>query len=181
MTVTIYVEGGGNSNHTKTECRKGFRVFLSKLLPNKQKPKIIASGGRSEAYRDFQTALKTLRGGVHILLLVDSEDPIDVGTDPWDHFRARPGDKWDKPLDAHESHAHLMVQCMEAWFLADHSALTDCFGVGFKASKLPPLVNGSLEAIPRNKIEKGLNAATKATKKQRYEKTRDGFDLLARV
>ena len=74
-----------------------------------------------------------------------------------------------------------MVQCMEAWFLADHSALTDCFGVGFKASKLPPLVNGSLEAIPRNKIEKGLNAATKATKKQRYEKTRDGFDLLARV
>ena len=79
MTVTIYVEGGGNSNHTKTECRKGFRVFLSKLLPNKQKPKIIASGGRSEAYRDFQTALKTLRGGVHILLLVNSEDPIDVG------------------------------------------------------------------------------------------------------
>ena len=57
VSVRVFVEGGGDQNRTKTACRKAFHVFFEKLLGNRPKPRIIASGSRDQAYRDFSRSL----------------------------------------------------------------------------------------------------------------------------
>ena len=70
-----------------------------------------------------------------------------------------------------------MVQCMEAWFLADKDALRRYYGTGFNRSALP----GSLriEEIPKADIFRGLERAAAATTKETYHKTHHGFDILS--
>jgi hypothetical protein len=116
----LFVEGGGNHNGAlKTECRRAFTALLERA-GCKGRPQVIPCGGRQNAYEQFCTAI---RGGeVSALLLVDAEAPV-VERDPWRHVAQRPDDKWQKPAGATEDHLHLMVQCMEAWFLADRQAL----------------------------------------------------------
>jgi hypothetical protein len=48
-------------------------------------PRIVACGGRNQAYDRFQTALKN---GEHCFLLVDSEIPVDnkYMNLPWQHL-----------------------------------------------------------------------------------------------
>ncbi len=58
VKVTIYVEGGGDTNNLKTKCRQGFSEFFKKLNLS---PKIIACGSRINAYNGFCTGLKSLK------------------------------------------------------------------------------------------------------------------------
>ena len=54
-TVTIYLEGGGDSEGLKRRCREGFR----KLFQNcelKRMPEVIECGGRGSAFDRFCTA-----------------------------------------------------------------------------------------------------------------------------
>src|SRR5205085_5589495 len=104
---------------TKSDCRKAFRSFFEKVIP-RGSFKVIASGNRDAAFQDFCLALKQNREDF-IILLVDSEEA--VTSSPWQHLEAREGDKWRRPARAVEDQAHLMVQAMEAWFLADPQAL----------------------------------------------------------
>ena len=46
-------------------------------------------------------------------------------------------DGWEKPDEAADDNAHLMVQCMETWFLADKDGLAAYFGQGFNRNALP--------------------------------------------
>jgi hypothetical protein len=72
-----------------------------------------------------------------------------------------------------------MVQCMEAWFLADKTTLARYYGDGFRESALPR--NPRIEEIPKREVAYGLRRATEATIKGPYHKTRHGFDLLGRL
>jgi hypothetical protein len=80
---------------------------------------------------------------------------------------------------ATEDQAHLMVQCMEAWILADRESVVKYYGQGFIASKLPPPQNveqkSSAEALQI------LQQASSNTSKGEYHKTQHGFDLLERI
>ena len=128
--VKLYVEGGGDSAALKTACREGFARFLEKAGLSGHMPRIVACGGRQDAFDSFCTALKN---GEPALLLVDSEAPVafaaqlgdatvkDVRSQwlPWLHLLHRPGDGWEKPAGAQDMQCHLMVQCMESWLLAD--------------------------------------------------------------
>jgi hypothetical protein len=67
-------------------------------------PRIIACGGRDDAFDRFRHAPEEQ----HAILLVDSEGP--VATKPWVHLKARDG--WD-PGAATDDQAQLMVACME--------------------------------------------------------------------
>lgn len=71
MSIHIYVEGGGDQRETLAACRAGFSELFKKVAPVR-KPKIIACGGRRQAYDKFCTALGQSGGNVCILL-VDSE------------------------------------------------------------------------------------------------------------
>jgi hypothetical protein len=116
--VYLFVEGGGSSNDLKTECRHGFSVFLEKAGLKGKMPRIVACGGREQAFDRFST---TVKQGEAALLLVDSETAIpadcrqgDTGTwKPWAHLKNRQGDNWEQPGNASDSDCHLMAQCVE--------------------------------------------------------------------
>jgi hypothetical protein len=111
------------------------------------------------------------------MLLVDSEGAVTTGV--WDHLSSRSGDGWDKPLNASEDQAHLMVQCMEAWFLADKDLLRGFYGHHFRMRALPRQPN--VELITKTNAEASLRQATRNTQKREYHKTRHAFALLALV
>ena len=176
MSTRLYVEGGGDQKPLRTKCRRAFREFLQKAGIAGRLPRIFASGGRKEAYDDFRHALRATRGDEFVVLLVDSEGPAATGAGPWRHLKDRDG--WDKPAGATDDHVHLMVQCMEAWFLADRPALARYFGNGFNEKSLPRRTD--VEEVSKQDIERGLNAATRKSRtKDAYCKGRDSFALLA--
>jgi len=174
VNVRIYVEGGFQGS-TKTNCRRAFRSFFEKVLPTGSF-KVIASGSRSDAFQDFSAALKG-NPGDYIVLLVDSEEAVHAS--PWQHLRARDGDKWQRPAGAHDDQAHLMVQAMESWFLADRQTLASYYGQGFLVGALPRQPN--VELVSKPAVLSALEHASRKTQKGLYHKTRHGFDLLEQI
>ncbi|MBN1510158.1 MAG: DUF4276 family protein [Sedimentisphaerales bacterium] len=174
VTVKVYVEGGGEGDALRTECRRGFRKLIENAGFKGRMPGIVACGRRRDAYEDFCTAVENAAQGEFPLLLVDSEAP--VSSAPWDHLKTRDG--WDRPAQAVDGQAHLMVQCMEAWFLADRDALTKFFGQGFRSKALPQ--NREVEEISKEDLSQGMERATRDTHtKGAYEKGKHSFKLLA--
>lgn len=175
--LKVYVEGGGNSNALKTKCRQSFTTFLKKAGLGGSMPRIVACGTRKAAYDDFCTALKN---GEPALLLVDSEDLVaETHKDkPWAHLAARKGDKWQRPEGAEDDQCHLMVVCMESWFLADREQLANFFAQGFQVSALPS-PQRSVESIAKETVYDALEKATSNCKtKSVYGKGEHSFDLL---
>jgi hypothetical protein len=174
--MRLYVEGGGDSKLLRTACREGFSIFLSRAGLKGHMPRIVSCGGRQQAYEDF---CRALRQGAHsAMLLVDSEDPI-AGLSPWAHLRQRPGDQWLSPSNATDDDCHLMVQCMESWFLTDQHTLGAFFGQGFAHAALPL---GSIETVTKASVYRALASATHACKaKAPYGKGEHSFKLLARI
>lgn len=180
VTSVIYVEGGGDGKDLRRECRRAFNTFFGKAGLKGRMPRVFASGSRREAYEDFCHAFRTARGNKFVVLLVDSETPVDKDSDAWSHLKARPDNKWDKPPGADADNVHLMVQCMEAWFLADKQALSEFFGQRFKQSALPAHVE--IEDIPKKDIYQGLERAThQSVRKKTYHKGRHSFAILAEL
>lgn len=178
MSLKIYVEGGGDTNALRTKCRRGFSEFFRKAGLEGRMPRVVASGGRQEAFEDFCTSLGKARTGDFIALLVDSEAPIPAGSNPWMHLKAR--DNWDRPATATDDNAHLMVQCMEAWFLADKDNLAAFFGNGFNRNALPS--RADVENIAKTQALDGLRSATRLCDPEgEYGKGRHSFDILARL
>ena len=177
MTVTVYIEGGGNGRVLRTKCRQGFSDFFRKAGLAGRMPKLVACGGRDMAYDRFRTAFDG-SGEIFVVLLVDSEGPVTQNDGSWAHLRRR--DNWQKPTQAMDDNAHLMVQCMEAWFLADKDTLAEYFGNGFNRNALPAQPN--VEDIPKTDIERGLkNATRQCTPKGQYNKGRHSFAILAKI
>lgn len=177
--VKVYVEGGGNGKDLKSRCREGFSRFFEKAGLKGQMPRVIPCGGRKSAYDDFCTALEIAAADEFIILLVDSEDPTQAVTDPWTHLAGRQGDRWAKPSSAETDNAHLMVQCMETWFLADVETLRSFYGQGFNQRALPR--NPRIEQILKTDVLNGLEKASKNTVKGGYSKGRHSFAILGLI
>lgn len=174
MEVTVFVEGGGDSSAQHAKFRKNFQSMLTKAGLEGKKPRIAVCGGRSIAYKDF----KNYTNG-YGLLLVDSESPVNA-TSPWDHLQNRPDDQWEKPDNVTDKQCHLMVQCMEAWFIADKDTLKKYYGSSFKEGKLPQHTN--IADAPKADILKGMENATKVcTPKGSYSKGTHSFELLGLI
>ncbi len=176
--MKLYVEGGGDSNPLRTECRKGFSAFLEKAGLKGRMPRIVACGSRNDAYDSFVTAVSK---GESAMLLVDSESAVEECNTgrPWQHLLQRQGDEWSKPENASEEQCHLMVQCMEAWLLADREGLAKFFGNGFNMNALPA-TGCSIESISKQRLYSSLEQATRNTKVS-YSKGGNSFKLLAKL
>ena len=137
-------------------------------------PRVVACGSRQRAYDQFCAAINEAETGGFIVLLVDSEAAVTSGDSPWEHLRKR--DNWTQPSAAVDDSAQLMVQCMEAWFVADRQSLSAYFGQDFKAAALP--AREDVEAIAKRDLEQTLRQATSACSKGAYRKGRHSFELL---
>lgn len=176
----LFVEGGGEGGALKTECRKGFRLFLEKAGLRGRMPRIVACGGRQDAYDQFCTANASAGNGGTALLLVDSEARVATPADsakPWEHVKERKGDGWTQPKDATDDDLHFMVECMESWFLADKEALESFFGKEFNRGALP--ANPQVEQVSKGDVLKGLKKASHDTKQGAYGKGAHSFKILA--
>ena len=177
MSVRIYVEGGGNNKDTLKRCREGFASYCLKLAPENRRPGIVACGGRQQAFDRFKTAVESGQTGDVFALLVDAEAPVTFATAA-QHLHARDG--WDIPALGRNK-VFLMVQAMEAWFLADREMLAAFYDGGFLEKSLPGSP-ANIEAVPKDDLEPALKHASRPTKtKGEYHKVKHGFDLLALV
>ncbi len=172
MSVSLFVEGGGENKTLIRACRRGFRKFIENAgvagVPN-----VVPCGSRGNAYRDFRTAI---RDGVDALLLVDAEGPVTT-QEAWRHLKAN--DNWDRPANATDGQCHLMVQAMESWFLADSDALASFYGQGFNARALP--ANPDIEQVSKEDVLAGLNQAVRNTRKGDYKKGLSSYEILERL
>ena len=176
MSRRVFVEGGGDKNKALAiECRRGFSEFFRRAGMEGNMPRVIACGSRHQAYSDFRTHLRS-NNPDEPLLLVDSEGPVTF-PNPWHHVKA--ADNWDCPAGAAIQHLHLMVQCMEAWFLSDTQTLRDFYGQHFQPKALP--LNPNIESISKAAILSGLKAATSNCLKGQYSKGGHAFQILARI
>ena len=148
--IRIYIEGGGDGKESKAKLREGFHKFLQ--VSRERRINITMCGKRNDAFRDFKNALKSHQDAFN-LLLVDAEAPVKLS--PWEHLKSR--DNWDLP-HVDDIHCHLMVQVMEAWFIADIE---------------------TLEALDKDILNKKLKAATQNTSKGEYHKIKHASLLLA--
>ena len=112
------------------------------------------------------------------ILLVDAEEPV-TQHNPWAHLANRRENRLARPRGTQQNLAHLMVQIMESWFLADKDALAAYYGRGFAAKRLPARVD--IENIPKADVLESLKGATRNTKKTDYHKTRHAPELLRAI
>lgn len=174
--VRIYIEGGGDGKNTKAIIRQGFSQFLKPLVEiaksQKIKWNITICGSRNNAFDDFRNALKSHPEAFNVLL-VDAEASVTTQS-PWKHLKFR--DDWDAPPDINDSHCHLMVQTMEAWFISDMATLKTFYGQGFQENAISK--NANVETIDKDSLERSLKAATRSTTKGEYHKIKHASKLL---
>ena len=175
VNIRIYVEGGGDHKSLRIDCRRGFSEFLGKAGLSGKMPRIIACGRRNSAFRDFRTALQLASSSDFPILLVDAEGPVRGPDHPWVHLKN--SDNWDRPAGAENDQCFFMAQIMESWFLADSEALAGYYGKRFQKAALPG--NPRVEEIPKDSVIRGLERATRNTRKGTYSKGRHSFHIIA--
>lgn len=153
--IRVIVEGGGESNNAlRAECRKAFKKFFAAGGIPEGRHIVEAAGKRGEAYHRFQKCDPEQQSLT--ILLVDSESRQLPDSKAWEHLKTE--DHWDRPDWATEDQCHLMVVCMETWFLADPDALQKIFKSNFVVKKLPNTIN--LETLEKSTVMNHLSAVS---------------------
>lgn len=180
-SIAIYVEGGGQSKDGKAELRVGFDGLLAQqknaARARRMNWKTVLCGSRGEAFAAFHNAMTKQTADV-VVLVVDSEEAV-ADSSPQGriaHLATRDG--WQFSGVSEET-VHLMVQCMEAWIVADPEKLDEFFGQGFRRNVLPKRL--VLDEEPKDLLIEALKSATKPTKKGSYGKIEHAGKLLGMV
>ena len=167
----IYLEGGGQSKDLRVRCRRGFRKLLERCGLGGRMPRLVACGGRQEAYD--RLAGQDFGSGEYLALWVDSEQPVKSLNKPWAHVQQH--DRWKKPPGATDDNLLLVVTCLESWLAADPQTLQSYFGSGFRPQALP-----AVNALERTNAQATLARLEQATARS-YSNGKATFDLLARI
>ena len=195
MTYRLYIEGGGRADPEPGEMnraamvddnaeafRRGWQIFFNKAGVDGQMLEVAVGGGQQEAFALFDNQLNRYAGHEKTepkpVLLVDSEEPVADGHNVWDHLESRHQHRFQRPANADEHSAYMMVQAMETWFIADMPALQRFYGDSLDANcfeNLPPL-----ETMPKEDALITLQKATLMCSRH-YKKGRRSYRLLAEI
>ena len=134
MNAKIYIEGGGEGELLDTYFRQGWSQFFKAAGLSGKMPRIVRGKGRERTFGLFATAVRNPKPDELPLMLLDSERPLQQEHTAWQHLEVRDG--WERPDDASDDQAFLMLQVMETWFLADREMLVSYFGSNFRQSHL---------------------------------------------
>ena len=138
-------------------------------------PRIVSCGGRRQAVDKF---LHSINIGEDAFLLIDSEEKV-LEEQTSTAFLCHEFKEFES-LQNLSDKCHLMVECMETWFLADMKAMENYFNPGFDKNKLPKFK--SIESISKETLYKSLKESTKSTKtKGEYSKGQHSFKLLSLI
>jgi hypothetical protein len=175
--IRLYIEGGGPSEHTKRPLRDGFREFFRQIhqeaRSKKKKFTTIVCGSREQTLELFSQALQDHPDAIN-LLLIDADEPVVSG--PLEHVKRHFKKGWPGLA---EERCHLMVQIMEAWFLADVERLQEYYSKGFRANSIPRA--DDVETVPIARVLRALKDATHDCSKGEYHKIHHASELLQRV
>jgi hypothetical protein len=177
VKVKIYAEGGGEGQIYDTLFRQGWSEFFRAAGLEHRMPSVVRGKGRGRTFDLFKTAVANRQPEELPVLLVDSEEPVQAEHTVWQHLKVR--DDWDRPTDATDEQAYLMVQVMETWFIADREMLRDYFGPAFRENHLRQWP--ALENVPKETVFEALDQATAACGKRRYGKGKISYEMLARL
>jgi len=177
VNIKIYIEGGGDGKDLDSRFREAWSKFFKAAGLEGRMPSPVRGKGRVHTFDLFCTAIQHLRPNEMALLLLDSEDAVAANQTIWQHLKIR--DNMDKPRQATDNHAHLMVQVMETWLLADPDTLRAYFGSDFKPNKIPAWPD--LEAMSKQHIFDTLASATAACSDKRYAKGKISFEILGKI
>ena len=184
--VRLYVEGGGDHKESRRKCRDGFANFLANAGMKGIMPRVVPCGSRNNAFKSYREAVLD---GYEAILLVDSEGRVDDACQsgppkdwsPWTHLKYGSGDGWDRPGSVSEVDCHLMVECMECWFLVDRKTLIKYFGKKFMEGALPSDKKPP-ESVGKEEALEGLAKATRRCgQKGSYRKGMHSFELLGKI
>ena len=176
MKVWLLIEGGGSGETSDKDFRQAWGRFFEAAGLTGRLPKVVRGEGREQTFDKFKSALRRRRRDEIVLVLVDSEGPVADGQPPWQHLRNQ--DNWERPPDADDDSAHLMVQLMETWFLADRGALRSFFGSSFNENSFQGWQN--LEDVHKDTVLNAMERATRDCQKP-YRKGRVSFELLGKL
>lgn len=177
MSFIIYIEGGGDRNHhLETFFRRAWRSFFQKAGLGGSMPRIVRGGARNRTFELFSININNPAPDRIPLLLVDSESKVKKSHSVWEHLQTH--DRWRKPSGTGDEHAFLMVQSMDTWLLADHAALQNYFGRGFRDNAIKQW--SELEEVPKATVIEALRLATTNCSKP-YAKGKVSFGLLQRI
>ncbi|MDX2134731.1 MAG: DUF4276 family protein [Saprospiraceae bacterium] len=172
----IYLEGGGNAKDLMLRCEKAFRLLLEKAGFRGRMPRLVASGGRNQAFSDFKTAHANAKNR-YVAMLIDSEEPFDPNREsPWQHLSIR--DQWEQPDGAVDEQVLFMATCMETWVIADRPTLRKHYRGRLQENALPPMNN--LENRPRQEVQQQLETATRSCTNA-YQKGKRSFEVLGQL
>ncbi|HEX3149243.1 MAG TPA: DUF4276 family protein [Gemmataceae bacterium] len=168
--ILVFIEGEGGGRTTSKrgflagEFRKSWKQFLQPLADHATNKGIrrfqcIAGRGGSAVTDTFANPLPKDQGALRILI-IDSEGPVADVSKPWAALNPKKRPKW-----ATDSDCYLMVQCLEAWLLADRDGLKAHFDrtkTCFNEKKLKKWPN--LEALDRKTVQRAISDATSSCK-----------------
>ena len=155
--MDIYLEGG---NHLRNPMKRFLRCAVNPDNPQSVVLDVVPCGSGDRAITRFGKARSSS------LLLIDSEGE-DIAT-----LSSRVAER-TRLVDA-AGRAFFMVQCMEAWFLADRQTLIGYFSDGINQN--PISRNHNVEQIAEP--DDGIRDATRRCRKGRYNKTTHAAALL---
>ena len=174
VSARIYVEGGGQRDTlTNAQCREEFISLLENCGFDRDQFELIASGGRGDAWNDFQDAHADAAGDYYVALLIDSECEVADIEETWTHLAGC--DNWTRPPQAEDVQVLLMTRCMETWIAADLDAMQEYFGDGFRPDVLPD--PDGLEQYTPGRMKYSLECASQDCPTP-YSKGAVSFELL---
>jgi hypothetical protein len=176
VSAYIYLEGGGTTSDLHVRARAGFRRLLEACGFGGRMPRLVACGGRGATYEQFCIAFLNKKKNDFIIMLIDSEDPMEDIEKTWEHIQKRDG--WKKPENAVDEQVLMMATCMETWIVSDHEGLESHYGSELQMSALPSLVD--LEQRSRHAIQDALCRATRNCTNA-YSKGKRSFEVLERL